>query len=229
MQFDWKNPYPDDPQPPDGAQRRVDLASAGLAGRPAHAAQGRQCDRRGDRRGGGADHRRADLQRPGQRQLRDPVGRQGPARPQFVGCCAGGLEPGLLPQSRHGGEMPERGWDSVTTPGAVAGWVALSTRFGKLPFADLMEPAIELAERGHGVACIVADKWARQMPVLQGPSPVLPRPSCRAAVRRCRASVSCSATPAQTLRKIAETEGETFYRGEVAEALVAQRRPTAAA
>ncbi|MCB2041126.1 MAG: gamma-glutamyltransferase, partial [Rhodoferax sp.] len=62
------------------------------------------------------------------------------------------------------GAMCERGWDSVTTPGAVAGWVAMSKRFGKLPFADLMEPAIELAERGHGVGCIVADKWARQIP-----------------------------------------------------------------
>ncbi|MDP3202541.1 MAG: gamma-glutamyltransferase, partial [Hydrogenophaga sp.] len=68
---------------------------------------------------------------------------------------------------RHGGKMPERGWDSVTTPGAVAGWVALSERFGKLPFADLLEPAIELAERGHGVGCITADKWARQVPILK--------------------------------------------------------------
>ena len=42
--------------------------------------------------------------------------------------------------------MPQRGWDSVTTPGAVAGWVALSERFGQLPFADLLEPAIELAD-----------------------------------------------------------------------------------
>src|ERR1700712_5759391 len=73
---------------------------------------------------------------------------------------------------RHGGRIPQRGWDSVTTPGAVAGWVALSTRFGKLPFGDLLEPAIELAERGHGVACIVADKWARQVPGL-GPQPRL--------------------------------------------------------
>src|SRR4051812_38175439 len=37
---------------------------------------------------------------------------------------------------KHGGDaMPVRGWDTVTTPGAVAGWVALSERFGKLPFA----------------------------------------------------------------------------------------------
>ena len=49
---------------------------------------------------------------------------------------------------RHCEAEPRRGWDTVTTPGAVADWVALSGRFGKLPFADLLEPAIELAERG---------------------------------------------------------------------------------
>ncbi|MEM6896905.1 MAG: gamma-glutamyltransferase, partial [Pseudomonadota bacterium] len=33
--------------------------------------------------------------------------------------------------------VPFTGWDSVTVPGAVSAWVALSDRFGKLPFATL--------------------------------------------------------------------------------------------
>jgi gamma-glutamyltranspeptidase/glutathione hydrolase len=41
-----------------------------------------------------------------------------------------------------------------------ASWAALSERFGKLPFADLMEPAIEIAERGYFVPPIVQQKWA---------------------------------------------------------------------
>ena len=41
--------------------------------------------------------------------------------------------------------MPQRGWDSVTIPGAVSGWIALSKRYGKLPFADLFAPAIRYA------------------------------------------------------------------------------------
>jgi len=123
-------------------------------------------------------------------------------------------------RSRHGESMPERGWDSVTTPGAVAGWVALSRRFGKLPFADLLEPAIELAERGHSVACIVADKWARQIPVLADkpgfaeafmPRGRAPRPGERFVFD----------AAGKTLRKIAATTGDAFYRGEVAEQLVA--------
>jgi len=44
--------------------------------------------------------------------------------------------------------MPQRGWESVTVPGAVSSWVALSRRFGKLPFATLAEPAISYAREG---------------------------------------------------------------------------------
>ncbi len=122
-------------------------------------------------------------------------------------------------QRKHGGKIPERGWDSVSVPGAVAGWVALSERFGKLPFADLLEPAIEIAERGHGVGRIVATKWARQVPVLEG------QPGyAQAFMPRGRAPLPGERfqfkDAAQTLRRIAQTKGEAFYRGEIAEMLV---------
>ena len=61
---------------------------------------------------------------------------------------------------KHRDAVPTRGWDAVTVPGAVAGWAALSQRFGKLPFADLLQPAIELAERGYGVGVVTAASWA---------------------------------------------------------------------
>ena len=121
---------------------------------------------------------------------------------------------------KHGDAMPMRGWDTVTTPGAVAGWVALSERLGKLPFADLLEPAIELAERGHGVGRIVADKWGRQVPLLKDlpgfaaafmPRGRAPEPGERFVFGDAGA----------TLRRIALTKGEAFYRGDVAERLVA--------
>lgn len=142
---------------------------------------------------------------------------------QLLGLNASGVAPAAWNPNyfarRHSGTLPVRGWDTVTTPGAVAGWVALSRRLGKLPFADLLEPAIELAERGHGVACIVADKWARQAPLLQDqpgfaeafmPHGRAPRPGDRFVFKDAGA----------TLRKIALTQGEAFYRGEVAEKLV---------
>src|ERR1700743_1118681 len=54
---------------------------------------------------------------------------------------------------------PMRGWDSVTVPGAVAGWVELSRRFGKLAFDDLLAPAIDIAGRGYAVPLVVQEKW----------------------------------------------------------------------
>ncbi len=121
---------------------------------------------------------------------------------------------------RHGGVIPVRGWDSVTTPGAVAGWGALSKRFGKLPFADLMGPAIDYAERGHAVGRIVAGKWASQVPLL------CDQPGfAQAFMPRGRAPGPAEhfvfAAAAKTLRQIAQSRGEAFYRGEIAEKLVA--------
>ena len=114
--------------------------------------------------------------------------------------------------------MPQRGWDTVTIPGAVSGWVALSQRFGKLPFADLFEPAIRYARDGYlGVAgrrremarspcrCCRSDLgWRGALPAAR------PRAARRASASRRQAM-------AATLEKIAATRGEAFYRGELAE------------
>ncbi len=143
---------------------------------------------------------------------------------QLHGLNASGVAPAAwTPQyfrRKHGDALPQRGWDTVTTPGAVAGWVALSRRFGRLPFADLLGPAIELAERGHGVGRIVADKWARQAPALKH----LPG-FAEAFMPRGRAPTTGErfvfASAGQTLRRIAATQGDAFYRGEIAEKLVA--------
>src|SRR5258706_7659600 len=55
--------------------------------------------------------------------------------------------------------MPERGWDTVTVPGAVAGWVELARRFGTLPLGVLAEPAIAYARRGFLVSPKIAKLW----------------------------------------------------------------------
>jgi gamma-glutamyltranspeptidase/glutathione hydrolase len=62
--------------------------------------------------------------------------------------------------------MPQRGWDTVTIPGAVAGWAALSQRFGKVPFGDLFERAIRYASDGYAVSPVVADKWRLAAPLM---------------------------------------------------------------
>src|SRR3954466_13689876 len=57
------------------------------------------------------------------------------------GWAPSGLTTGFLASHGHD-RMPIRGVHSVTVPGAVAGWEALRTRFGALPMADLLAPAI---------------------------------------------------------------------------------------
>ncbi|MDX9967905.1 MAG: gamma-glutamyltransferase family protein [Hydrogenophaga sp.] len=113
---------------------------------------------------------------------------------------------------------PKRGIDAVTVPGAVAGWMALSRRFGKLPFGDLLQPAIELAERGYAVPVVVQQKWAAATPELQS----LPG-FAQAFLPWGRAprvgEVFRFPAAARGLRALAETQGEAFYRGPIAQAL----------
>ncbi len=120
---------------------------------------------------------------------------------------------------------PQRGWDSVSVPGAVAAWAALSQRFGKLPFADLMAPATEIAERGYAVPVIVQQKWTMASKVAElvaGPGyaqTFLPQGRPPAVGER-------FAMPhaARALKLIGATKGEAFYRGEIGAAIAAWSR-----
>ncbi|HWS74197.1 MAG TPA: gamma-glutamyltransferase, partial [Quisquiliibacterium sp.] len=129
---------------------------------------------------------------------------------------------------RHGGAIPQRGWDSVTVPGAVAGWAALHERFGRLPFADLLAPAIELAERGHAVSPVVQRKWAAQVPLLKAQpgfaQAFMPNGRAPSVGERFRFPEA-----ARTLRRIAETGGRDLYEGETAERIAAFARECGAA
>jgi gamma-glutamyltranspeptidase / glutathione hydrolase len=58
-------------------------------------------------------------------------------------------------------QMPELGWDSVTVPGVVSGWVQLSQRFGNQPFESLLRPAIGYAQEGFPVMPRMAALWAQ--------------------------------------------------------------------
>ena len=48
---------------------------------------------------------------------------------------------------------------SVTVPGAVAGWDALHSRFGKLPLDRVLQPAIFYASNGAPIAELVSEYW----------------------------------------------------------------------
>lgn len=145
--------------------------------------------------------------------------------------ASGGAPAAWTPEyfgKKYGGKRPERGWDTVTVPGVIAGWVALSERFGALPFAQLLEPAIELAARGYPVTPIVQQKWQRAVPILNK------QPGFAQAFmphgRAPQVGEQFTFTDAaHTLERIAQSRGEAFYRGELAAAMAAHAREHGAA
>ncbi len=127
---------------------------------------------------------------------------------------------------RHGNAAtapPKRGIDSITVPGAVAGWVALSERFGRLPFADLLEPAIEIAERGYLLPVVVQQKWAAATPEL-GALPGFAQAFLPWGRAPRVGELFQFKAAARGLRAIAESRGASFYSGEIAQALEAFAR-----
>ncbi|HKX96040.1 MAG TPA: gamma-glutamyltransferase family protein [Methylibium sp.] len=128
-------------------------------------------------------------------------------------------------RARHGEKGPLRGWDSVTVPGAVSAWAALSERYGRLPFADLLAPAAEIAERGYAVPLVVAEKWAAAAQVESLVSqPGFAETFLPGGRAPRTGELFRMPAAAKALRAIAATRGEAYYRGEIAAAIVRQSR-----
>ena len=66
------------------------------------------------------------------------------------------------------GAMPERGWASVSVPGAPASWHDLHERFGRLSVAELTAPAIAYAEQGFPVSPVISQLWRKAAPTFLG-------------------------------------------------------------
>ena len=113
--------------------------------------------------------------------------------------------------------MPAEGIDSVTVPGAVAGWRALHQRFGKMAWKDLFQPAISYADDGYPVPELIASYWkdsadwiandaeARRVYLPDGRPPAV-------------GQVFQNHDLAKALRLVAENGADAFYKGEIARA-----------
>lgn len=136
------------------------------------------------------------------------------------GLNASGAAPkGLDPAPLHAlPAMPLTGWAPVTVSGAVSGWMALSKRFGALPFADLFEPAIRYARDGFLVPYVISRSWAAQAEWFRAvpgfAEHFLPGGRAPAAGERFR-----NPDLAATLAEIAQSGGESFYRGKLADSI----------
>ncbi len=115
--------------------------------------------------------------------------------------------------------MPQSGIHAVTIPGAVAAWSMLSERFGRQPLANLLAPAIQLADGGFPVSEITAAEWAGGETLL------------RADVEALRIYLPGGHAPrvgqmfrnpdlAATYRALAAAGRDAFYRGDIARRIV---------
>ncbi len=138
------------------------------------------------------------------------------------GLNASGRSPAGWTPERFAGHdtMPFHGWESVTVPGAVSAWTALSRRFGKLAFATLFEPAIGYAENGFPVSPVIATLWHRAAQQLSSQPGFAETFMPEGRAPRAGAYFR-SPGHARTLRLIAETEGRAFYEGEIAAEIAA--------
>jgi gamma-glutamyltranspeptidase/glutathione hydrolase len=118
-------------------------------------------------------------------------------------------------------EIPLYGPMSWSVPGCVAGWYDLHTKFGKKSMAEVLEPAIELAERGFAVSPVIAGYWAK------AEQSFLPWPDSRATFlidgkkAPKTADVFHNRRLADSYRRIAQFGPDHFYRGPIAEQIVA--------
>jgi len=117
-------------------------------------------------------------------------------------------------------KMPDTGIHTVTIPGALDGWCSLLENYGTMNLAQVLAPAISLAEDGFPVTEIIAHVWE------QSRAKLLSKPSAANTYlvdgRAPKAGeVVTQPDLARTFKKIAEGGCDVFYRGEIAEAIVA--------
>ena len=115
-------------------------------------------------------------------------------------------------------ELPPFHAHTVTVPGACAGWCDLIEKHGSLPMADILAPAIRLAEEGAPIGEITAHFWARGVE-RQGKATNFGEMTIDGRAPRAGERFRNPGL-ARTLRAVASGGKDAFYRGEIAAAIV---------
>ena len=148
---------------------------------------------------------------------------------RLVGLNASGRAGALMTREEllHRGrtQIVGRSAESITVPGALAGWQALLTRYGTITLAKAVQPAIRYADEGFPVTPVIAQDWL-------GAARVLERDSGAAATflvpdgstRRTPRAGEWFRNPdyAKTLRSIASGGARVFYDGALGERVVSR-------
>ena len=122
--------------------------------------------------------------------------------------------------SRGYQQMPLEGVHAVSVPGAVSVYEAIHKRYCTMSWAELWAPAIQLAESGVAITDYISRRYADRAEKLAkfpwSAKQFLPNGRAPAAGERWAAP-----NLARSLRIVAQGGAEAFYRGEIAEKLIA--------
>lgn len=143
------------------------------------------------------------------------------------GANGSGRSPTALTRDCFSGTtIPTDGWLPVTTPGQVALWADLSKNFGRLPFADLLAPAIDYARNGFQVAPLTAKLWQRAAAVYskRNNTAEWSKTFLKDGAAPVAGARMVLAQHARTLELIAQSGGDAMYEGELAAAIDAAAR-----
>lgn len=130
------------------------------------------------------------------------------------------------------GNVNDVGYQAITTPGALLAYYEAQTRYGRLPWADVVEPAIAYAEHGFLIRPAVYHWW--QEGATMGRADNLQRLAHTPAGRRIyfhddgtlRKIGETLRNPelADTLRRIAKGGAAEFYTGDIAQQIDADMK-----
>lgn len=117
-------------------------------------------------------------------------------------------------------KIPAFGPLSVSVPGCVDGWFELNKKFGKLKMNEILAPAIHYAREGFPVSEVIAYYWqgnARSLQKHPGFAEIY-MPGGKAPAK---GEVFKNPYLANTLELIGKEGRDVFYKGEIAEKIVA--------
>lgn len=127
-------------------------------------------------------------------------------------------------------EMPSHGSLTVTVPGTVDGWFALHQRFGKLPMAKVLDPAIRYADEGFPVSQLVAEYWKRNFKSFErNAADIEETANARATylingVAPAHGEIFRNPDLGRTYRQLATSGRDAFYKGTIARTMDAYFR-----
>lgn len=116
-------------------------------------------------------------------------------------------------------KIPPHGPLPVSVPGCVDGWFELHGRFGRLPMAEILKPAITYAKEGFPVSELIAYYWDRNSRILQK-YPGFAEIFMSGGKTPAKGEIFKNPFLAETLEKIAGQGRDVFYRGEIAGKIV---------